>query len=200
MPSTNATEDWVVPFDDDIDPVTGTCSYGNMNRVGSSVASAQGVAAASFALASLSADDVFVDLGCGEGAVVRQAAEHTNCRLCYGVDIMPHLIEAAQRASTTLKPGASAVRCEANDIFTVLAPTFLATLVAADVESAARPLAHVVLYLYNTPSFMGRADLKLALQTVVDLGARVVSAVYHIPCWTPYAEDPVLNVRLYRCQ
>ena len=46
-------------------------------------------------LAAISADDVFMDLGCGDGAVLLQVAARCGCR-CVGVDVRPECLEAVR--------------------------------------------------------------------------------------------------------
>jgi SAM-dependent methyltransferase len=191
-----AEEDWVVPFDDAFDEGTGTCPYGSMSKVASSVASPQGTIIAALRLARLGPADVFIDLGCGAGTVVRLASEF-GCRLCLGVDISPALIQEAVNNSV-----GQPVQFECANIFRVLDPTNLRSLASssapqeAGATPASSPLAHVVLYLYQVPAFINRTDLRDALRDVLRLGCRIVTVFYHIRGACPSTRDDLMNVEL----
>jgi endoglucanase len=78
-------------------------------------------------MAQVTKDDVLYDLGCGNGAIVVEAAKKIGCR-CVGFDIDPQRVKEA-RANVAQNNVGHLVRIEQKDIFTLdLSPANVITL------------------------------------------------------------------------
>ena len=78
-------------------------------------------------MAKVTKDDLLYDLGCGEGAIVIEAAKKIGCR-CVGFEIEPGRVRKA-RANVDANNVGNLVRIEQKDIFTLdLSPANVITL------------------------------------------------------------------------
>ena len=111
------------------------------------------------ALAGVSASDVFVDLGCGEGGVLVYAARYSGAS-CVGFDVLPRCVSATQRAAD--KAGVRG----------------LVTAFCADFFDQERLTAHpsfaaaTVVYMYLMPDVV--RELEPLLRRAVDEGKVVL--------------------------
>jgi SAM-dependent methyltransferase len=111
----------------------------------------------------ITAKDLVMDLGCGDGRLVIAAAQRHGAR-GLGVDIDPELVKLAN--ATAQKEGvAQLARFEVRDIF------------ATDVREA------TVLTLYLLPAMM--LNLRPKLLAELRPGARIVAHDYHFGEWRP---------------
>lgn len=169
------------------------------------------------ALAEIGAGDTVVDLGCGAGDVCLALARHTGCR-ALGIDINPHLIDAATEAASVPSAAAFGPRCR----FLVGDLTQAATYD----DIIARDARATVLYLYILPRFMEENMAHLlrlrsrlqgrnmntcssvgeeSTQTVEGAAAseappppfRIVSMRFEIPGWEPTAIDETGEFRIF---
>ncbi len=114
-------------------------------------------------MANIEARDVVMDLGCGDGRLVIEAAKRHGAR-GLGIDIDPELVHFATAGAAREKVGHLA-RFEVRDIF------------ATDVSEA------TVLTLYLLPEMMAR--LQPRLLSMLRPGARIVSHDYMFREWRP---------------
>jgi len=114
-------------------------------------------------MGSIGARDFVMDLGCGDGRLVVEAARRHGAR-GLGIDIDPELVQLATENAMREKVG-SLARFEVRDIF------------ATDVSDA------TVLTLYLLPEMMAR--LQPRLLSMLRPGARIVSHDYTFRDWRP---------------
>lgn len=128
-------------------------------------------------LADLKAGETFVDLGCGDGRVVIEAAEK------FGADATGYEIALPMIIVCMLR------RRRRERVRFVYKSLFTADLSKAD-----------VVYLFGTPPTL-RGKLTAKLERELKPGARVVSYAFSIDGWTPAATDrpdpKSLPIRLY---
>lgn len=115
-------------------------------------------------LAELKAGETFVDLGCGDGRVVIEAAER------FGADAIGYEIAIPMILVCLLRKRRERVRFVFKSLF------------AADLSKAD------VVYLFGTPPTL-RGKLTAKLERELKPGARVISYVFTLDGWTPKAVD-----------
>jgi SAM-dependent methyltransferase len=127
-------------------------------------------------LADLKAGETFIDLGCGDGRVVIEAAEK------FGADASGYEIALPMIAVLMLRRKRERVRY------------FYKSLFDADLSKAD------VVYLFGTPPTL-RGKLTAKLERELKPGARVISYTFSLEGWEPKAVDrpdpKSLPIRLY---
>ncbi|MEN9327709.1 MAG: hypothetical protein RI947_517 [Candidatus Parcubacteria bacterium] len=119
--------------------------------------------------AKLKKGDLFIDLGCGDGRIVRMAATHYNVE-AIGIDINPSLIWLS-RLKTKLKK----IR---NTTFHVQ------NIYKSDISNAD------VVYLFLLPKFLVNLQNKLLKET--KKGALIISHGFRIDGWDQYLVDTIV--------
>ncbi|KAJ3358923.1 hypothetical protein HDU91_005066 [Kappamyces sp. JEL0680] len=123
------------------------------------------VCLAAFKLASLSAHDVLIDLGMGDGIILKLALQTYNSR-CVGVELDGVLFDHVTR---TLEPYKDQLLLLHQDMFTV------------DLEE----LNPSVAVLYLLPEALGLLQPMLSTWLVKNEGRRLVTIGYAVPDWDP---------------
>ncbi|KAJ1444573.1 hypothetical protein M885DRAFT_552593 [Pelagophyceae sp. CCMP2097] len=167
-----------LPFADAFEEDSQTYPYGTHSAMASHVRTLRCTALGAAALSSLKASDVFVDLGCGVGAVTNLVAREVGCD-AFGVDICELEVSAA--------------RLDAPANATYAVADLLDLPKHVPLESAPK----LVLYMYLTPTMVTRAELRAMLEIYLERGARLVTAIYHPPHWAPASADALLGLNLY---
>ena len=117
-----------------------------------------------FSIAKLGKEDVFYDLGCGDGRIVIEAARRTDVKKAVGIEIDERLVEIARKNAE--KSGVSdRVEIIHGDFFTT--PISEATVV----------------YMYLTRRV--NELLKPKLSSELRIGARIITLDFEIPGWRP---------------
>jgi SAM-dependent methyltransferase len=89
--------------------------YGAPGRVHDHIASPWGVLARILPRRQVTRDDVFLEIGCGVGAVLVEAAARYDFRRAIGIDIVPQFTEAAEQ---TIARGRDRLRCRDVEVVT----------------------------------------------------------------------------------
>ncbi|RLG84554.1 MAG: SAM-dependent methyltransferase [Thermoprotei archaeon] len=119
-----------------------------------------------FSLAKFRKDDIFYDLGCGDGRVVIEAVKRHDIKKAVGIEIREELVKTARE--NVKKAGLEEkVEIIHGDFFNI-------------------PLTNAtVVYMYLTRSV--NKLLKPKLKKELRIGARIITLDFEIPGWRPVA-------------
>ena len=171
------------PFAEAFEDDTQTYPYGTLSAVASHVTTPRETALAAARLGDVARDDVFVDLGCGVGAVTN-LVHATVGWACRGLDCCEAEVAAARRAAAPPVDGNAAtyVTCNLFDM-----PRHVAGVEAA----------RLVVYMHLIPKLVCRSEVRDLLEPYVRAGARVVTSTYHPDYWRAARTDGTLDLRRY---
>ncbi|KAH8071228.1 thiopurine S-methyltransferase [Aureococcus anophagefferens] len=171
------------PFAEAFEDDTQTYPYGTLSAVASHVTTPRETALAAARLGDVARDDVFVDLGCGVGAVTNLVHATVGCA-CLGIDCCEAEVAAARRAAAPPVDGHAAtyVTCDLFDM-----PRHVAGVEAA----------RLVVYMHLIPKLVCRSEVRDLLEPYVRAGARVITSKYHPDYWRAARTDGTLDLRRY---
>ncbi|GMH70145.1 hypothetical protein TrLO_g437 [Triparma laevis f. longispina] len=173
----SADEAYEFPFGDAFEEDTNTYPYGTFSAVASHVCSPRLVALAAARLGQVDDQTLFVDLGCGIGAVSNLVGREFGCRVV-GVDCCEAQLVEARLAAP---PRARYLCC---DLFALP-------------EHVAVTEADLVFYIYLIPKMVNHVKLRDMLEPYLTQGARVVTSTYHPDYWHAKATDDTFSLRLF---
>jgi len=124
------------------------------------VASPENVVGLVIHLAAITPSDVFLDLGCGDGAVLLQVAVRCGCR-CLGIDVRPECLDAVRQGALQRGVG-HLVEAAQLDMMTEL-------------EQAESWREATVVYGYVMPHMNRDNRLQLVLQRAIEGGGKRVA-------------------------
>jgi ubiquinone/menaquinone biosynthesis C-methylase UbiE len=122
-------------------------------------------------LANVKDDDVFYDLGCGDGRVLIKVAKEKKIR-CVGIEIKRELVEEARKK--VAKEGLES----------------LIKIIHGDIFQESFSDATIV-YLYLTTEL--NAQLRPKLERELRKGTRVISHQFEVPGWKPIKVEGVAD-------
>jgi SAM-dependent methyltransferase len=133
----------------------------------------------------LDSSSVFIDVGCGVGAVSNVVAQEVQCRVL-GLDFCENEIVGAQKAAKDLGVE-NVVSYVCADMFTL--PQLI--------EERGYDLSKTFLYMYLIPKQIGRKELREMCEGLMKQGAKVVTFTYHPPFWSKHVKDDTYDLRVY---
>jgi sugar-phosphatase len=177
-------DEWEAPFAD-VEDEGGNVpfSYGTLSEVSSHVRTTASTVRKMISFLNLSKDDIFVDLGCGVGAVTNTVGRDIPGIEALGIDFCENELVEARKGAV----GLPRVSYECADMFDL--PNIL--------KNRCYDLSKVVIYMYLIPKQIGRKELREMCEALMAKGVRVVTFTYHPPYWTPVAEDDTYDLRLH---
>ena len=193
-------EQWVCPFDDAFDDCTKAFPYGTYGHTAPMVRTPLGSVRRMLAMlpAAMNQNDqqqVFIDIGCGDGQVLNAVAVAQPSWQIVGVDISPETLEEA-RKSADAAGISDRVHLIAGDYRTCL-PDF-----AKAIQSSS--FSNITVFLYLIPSMIRNPDFKRdVVLPLLEGGARIVVSQYlpgqeNDKDWPfRWKEDDKLALRIY---
>lgn len=134
-----------------------------------------------FGLAGLSADDLLVDIGCGDGKVLERAAVNHGCR-AVGFDYDAAHVERGRARIAALPPSvAGRIEMHVVDATAVDFVSEISTRLGGTASSPSPDLRRAVVFCYLVPA--GLEAMKPVLRRLLDAGARVATNMFSVKGW-----------------